>query len=184
MSVQRRRAEKATADVLAILENNGVSNIYEELDSSSNQGAPFESNMDNGSTKEEESSVSSKVRRKWSEELSGSDLDFSPVSDRSLSWKGRKSASHSPEKYKDSLVRRRDSFSSMGFSSPKHCQGKSCRQIRRRESRLVHYTVAFIPSQQCGMPFIYIYIFLFKKGKTEKNILSFSEFAKESYSFS
>ncbi|XP_022742133.1 uncharacterized protein LOC111293606 isoform X2 [Durio zibethinus] len=137
VSVQRRKAEKATADVLAILENNGVSDISEELDSSSDQGAPFESNMDDGSTKEQESSVSSKVRRKESEELSGSDLDFSPVSGRSLSWKGRKSASHSPEKYKDSLVRRRNSFASMGFSSPKHRQGKSCRQIRRRESRLV-----------------------------------------------
>ncbi|XVE75545.1 hypothetical protein DITRI_Ditri12bG0102300 [Diplodiscus trichospermus] len=133
VSVQRRRAEKATADVLAILENNGISDISEELDSSSDRGEPFESNMDNGSTKEEESSVSSKVRRKESEDFSGSDLDV--VSSRSLSWKGRKSAS--PEKYKDSLVRRRNSFASMGFSSPKHRQGRSCRQIRRRESRLV-----------------------------------------------
>ena len=143
----------ATADVLAILENYGATDISEDLDSSSDQDAPFESNIDNGSTKEEESYVNSKVRRKESEELSGSDLDFSPVSGRSLSWKGRKSASHSPEKYKDSLVRRRNSFASMGFSSPKHCQGKSCRQIRRRESRLVHDTVAFILSQQCGVPF-------------------------------
>ncbi|KAE8709204.1 Detected protein of unknown function [Hibiscus syriacus] len=126
VSVQRRRAEKATADVLSILENNGVSDVSEELDSSSDKEMPF---------KEEESSVSLKVRRKESEEHSGSD-DFSSVSGRSLSWKGRKSASHSPEKYKDSLVRRQNSFSSMGFSSPKHRQGKSCRQIRRRESRL------------------------------------------------
>ncbi|KAL1103741.1 hypothetical protein V6Z11_D04G020800 [Gossypium hirsutum] len=136
VSVQRRRAEKATADVLAILENNGVSDVSEELDSSSDQDTPFESNMDNVSTKEEESSVSSKARRKESEELSGSD-DFSSVSGRSLSWKGRKGASHSPEKYKDSLARRRNSFTSMAFSSPKQRQGKSCRQIRRRESRLV-----------------------------------------------
>ncbi|OMP08060.1 hypothetical protein COLO4_06813 [Corchorus olitorius] len=137
VSVQRRRAEKATADVLAILENNGVSDISEEFDSSSDQEIPFESNMDHGSTKEEESSVSSKVRRKDSEELSGSDLDFSPVSSRSLSWKGRKSASLSPERHKDSLVRRRNSFAPMGFPSPRHRQGKSCRQIRRRESRSV-----------------------------------------------
>ncbi|XVE99093.1 hypothetical protein REPUB_Repub03eG0167000 [Reevesia pubescens] len=137
VSVQRRRAEMATADVLAILENSGVSDISEEFDSSSDQEAPSESNMGNGFTKEEESFVSSKVRRKESEELSGSDHDFSSVSGRSLSWKGRKSASHSPEKYKESLVRRRNSFVSMGFSSPKHCNGKSCRQIRRRESRLV-----------------------------------------------
>ncbi|XP_022746556.1 uncharacterized protein LOC111296486 isoform X2 [Durio zibethinus] len=135
--VQRRRAEKATADVLAILENHGVSDISEDLDSSSDQDAPFESNMDNGSTKEEESFVNSKVRRKKSEELSGSDLEFSPVSVRSLSWKGRKSASQSPEKYKDSLVRRCNSFALKGFSYPKHRQVKSCRQTRRRESRLV-----------------------------------------------
>ncbi|XVF75733.1 hypothetical protein PTKIN_Ptkin13bG0210600 [Pterospermum kingtungense] len=136
VSLQRRRAEKAAADVLAILESNGVSDISEEFDSSSDQGTLFESNMDNGSNKQEESYVSSKGRKKDAEELSGSDLDFSSVSGRSLSWKGRRSASHSPEKYKDSLVRRRNSFASMGFSSTKQRQGKSCRQIRRRESRL------------------------------------------------
>ncbi|KAK8536009.1 hypothetical protein V6N12_012671 [Hibiscus sabdariffa] len=136
VSVQRGRAEKATADVLAILENNGVSDVPEELDSSSDQDTPFESNMDNVSTKGEESFVSSKVRRKEAEELSGSD-DFSSVSGKSLSWKGRKSASHPPEHYKDSLVRKHNSFSSKGFSSPKHREGKSCQQIRRRESRLI-----------------------------------------------
>ncbi|XP_039070903.1 uncharacterized protein LOC120217946 isoform X2 [Hibiscus syriacus] len=135
VSVQRRRAEKATADVLAILENNGVRDVSEELDSSSDQDSPFESNMDNVSTKEEERSVSSKGRRK-EEELSGSD-DFSSLSCRSLSWKGRESASHSPEKYRDSIVRKHNTFSSMVFSSPKHWQGKSCRKIRHRESRLV-----------------------------------------------
>ncbi|KAE8657579.1 rab9 effector protein with kelch motifs-like [Hibiscus syriacus] len=130
VSVQTRRAEKATADVLAILENNGVSAVSEELDSSSDQDMPFESNMDNVSTKEEERSVGSKGRRK-EEELSCSE-DFSSLSGRSLSWKGRKSASHSPEKYKDSLVRRHNMF-----SSPKHWQGKLCRKIRHREPRLV-----------------------------------------------
>ncbi|XVE68621.1 hypothetical protein DITRI_Ditri09bG0083200 [Diplodiscus trichospermus] len=138
VSVQRRRAEKATADVLAILENNGVSDISEDFDSSSDQGTHFESNMDNGSTKEKEISVNSRVRRKESEDLSGSDLDFSPVSGRSLSWKDCKSASLSPEKYKDSLMRRCSSFASMGFSSTKHRQCKSCRLIRRRESRLIN----------------------------------------------
>ncbi|XVF82754.1 hypothetical protein PTKIN_Ptkin16aG0075000 [Pterospermum kingtungense] len=137
VSVQRRRAEKAAADVLAILENNGASDISEDLDSSSDRDASFESKMHNGPTKEEERSVNSKVGKKESDELSGSALDFSSVSRRSLSWKGRKSASRSPEQYKDSLVRRRNSFASMGFSSPKHRQGKSCRQMRRRESRLV-----------------------------------------------
>ncbi|KAK8536007.1 hypothetical protein V6N13_104622 [Hibiscus sabdariffa] len=136
VSVQRGRAEKATVDVLAILENNEVSDVFEELDSNSDQDTPFESNIDNVSTKGEESFVSSKVRRKEAEELSGSD-DFSSVSGKSLSWKGRKSASHPPEHYKDSLVRKHNSSSSKGFSSPKHREGKSCQQIRRRESRLI-----------------------------------------------
>lgn len=114
VSLQRRKAEKATADVLAILESNGVSDISEDFGSSSDE------KVDNSSAKEGESSVDS-------------NLD-SPVNGRSLSWKGRKSASKSPEKrYKDSLARRRSSFSSVNSSSPRHRQGKSCR--RHRESR-------------------------------------------------
>lgn len=133
VSLQRRRAEKATADVLAILESNGVSDISEEFSSSSDQENPYRSKMDNNSAKEGESSVDSNLGRR--EEPLGSDLD-SPVNGRSLSWKGRKGASSSPEKrYKDSLARRRSGFSSANSSSSKHRQGKSCRQIRRRESR-------------------------------------------------
>ncbi|KAM7263085.1 hypothetical protein ACFE04_000768 [Oxalis oulophora] len=128
VSLQRKKAEKATADVLAILENNGISDFSEAYYSSSDQEG-------NGFAKEEDSSVSSKVRKNESEEFSGSDLDFSSVNGRSLSWKGRMGNSHSLEKYKDAIVKRRNNFSSIGYSSPKHRQGKSCRQIRRRESR-------------------------------------------------
>ncbi|GKV34290.1 hypothetical protein SLEP1_g42668 [Rubroshorea leprosula] len=138
VSLQRMRAEKATEDVLAILESNGVSDLSEEFDSNSDQETPSESKVDNGSLKEGESSVNSNLGKKGTEELSGSDLNFSTVPGRSLSWKGRKNASNSPEKrYKDSHARRRGSFSSISFSSPKHRQGKSCRQIRRRESRSI-----------------------------------------------
>ncbi|GLT93312.1 hypothetical protein SLE2022_111100 [Rubroshorea leprosula] len=138
VSLQRMRAEKATEDVLAILESNGVSDLSEEFDSNSDQETPSESKVDNGSLKEGESSVNSNLGKKGTEELSGSDLNFSTVPGRSLSWKGRKNASNSPEKrYKDSLARRRGSFSSISFSSPKHRNGKSCRQIRRRESRSI-----------------------------------------------
>ncbi|KAL5733653.1 hypothetical protein ACOSQ2_033345 [Xanthoceras sorbifolium] len=132
VSLQRKKAEKATVDVLAILENNGISDISESFDSSSDQETPCEFKA-NHSTKGDENSINSKLRRNESGELSGSDLDFSPVPQRALSWKGRKSTKHSPEKYKDSY-RRRGSFASLS-SSPKHCVGKSCRQIRRKESR-------------------------------------------------
>ncbi|KAK0591533.1 hypothetical protein LWI29_003441 [Acer saccharum] len=135
VSLQRKKAEKATADVLAILENNGISDISETFDSSSDQEeTPCESKSDNNSTKEDENSSNLKFRRNESGELSGSDHDFSPVPQRSLSWKGRKGTKHSPEKYKDSYRRRGSSFSSAS-SSPKHRLGKSCRQIKRKESR-------------------------------------------------
>ncbi|KAJ0100839.1 hypothetical protein Patl1_05933 [Pistacia atlantica] len=135
VSHQRKKAEKATADVLAILENNGISDISESFDSSSDQEAPCDSKVSNSSNKEEDNSGSPKLRRNEWEEHSGLDIDFSPVLCRGLSWKGRKDTSHSPEKYKDSYMRRRSSFRSVG-SSAKHRVGKSCRQIRSLESKL------------------------------------------------
>ncbi|XP_031268711.1 uncharacterized protein LOC116127200 isoform X2 [Pistacia vera] len=134
VSHQRKKAEKATADVLAILENNGISDISESFDSSSDQEAPCDSKVSNSSNREEDNSGSPKLRRNEWEEHSGLDIDFSPVLCRRLSWKGRKDTSHSPEKYKDSYMRRRSSFRSVG-SSAKHRVGKSCRQIRSLESK-------------------------------------------------
>jgi len=130
VSLQRKRAEKATVDVLAILETQGLSDVSEET--------PRESKGGNKSTKEEESSINSKVSRNKSEEFSGSDLDSSPVRGRSLSWKGRNDSPRSLQKYKASSIRRR-SVASTRSSSPKHCIGKSCRQIRRREAGLVPF---------------------------------------------
>ncbi|XP_057979294.1 uncharacterized protein LOC131165464 isoform X2 [Malania oleifera] len=137
VSLQRKKAEKATADVLAILENNGISDVSEALDSSSDQeGVPYESKVSNNSTKEEESSVSSKGGRNDAEELSGSEIESSSLAGGSLSWKSRKNSRNSHErKYLESSMRRRSSFSSAGYTSPKQCPGKSCRQIRRRETR-------------------------------------------------
>ncbi|KAJ9175425.1 hypothetical protein P3X46_013982 [Hevea brasiliensis] len=134
--LQRMKAEKATTDVLAILEGNGISDISETFDSSSDPDTPYESKVGNRSSKEEENSVSSKIRNNETQELSGSDIEFSSVTGRSLSWKGCKDSSCYLEKYKDTSLRRRSNFSSVG-SSPKHCPGKSCRQIRRKESRSV-----------------------------------------------
>ncbi|GAV90309.1 hypothetical protein CFOL_v3_33718 [Cephalotus follicularis] len=139
VSLQRKKAEKATVDVLAILENNGISDISEAYYSSSDHETPCESKVGNNSTKEDERSVNSDVRKNGLQEFSGSDLDFSSVSGSSLSWKGRsrKVTSHAIEKYKDPVIRRQSSLASIGSSSSKHHRGKSCRQIRRRESRSV-----------------------------------------------
>lgn len=118
MSLQRLRAEKATADVLAILESHGATDVSEAYDSSSDQEAtPCGSEVGHSSFKEEETLANGK--------LSG----------RSLSWKSGKDSPHSLEKKCiNSSRRRRSSFVSSASSSPKHV-GKSCRQIRRRETR-------------------------------------------------
>lgn len=130
-------AEKATVDVLSILENRGISETSETFDSDSDQEAHQDSRVGNSYPNGEEHSVVSK-RRSDMEELSGSDIDSSPLNSRSLSWKGRSDSSRSREKYKDPSMRRRNALSSsFGSSSPKHHLGKSCRQIRHRETRLV-----------------------------------------------
>ncbi|KAL6326619.1 hypothetical protein AAG906_009745 [Vitis piasezkii] len=137
VSIQRNKAEKATADVLAILENHAVSDVSWEFDSSSDQEVALcDSHVGGGSTKEVESSVNSKSRRNDADGLSSSELEFSPSTGRRLSWKSSKDSSRSIEKrYLDCSIRRRRSFASSGSSSPKHNLGKSCRQIRRRETR-------------------------------------------------
>lgn len=142
VSLQRKRAEKATVDVLAILENQGLSDVSEEYDLSSDQETPYESKVGNNSTKEEDSSINSKVSRNKSEEFSGSDLDSSPVRGRSLSWKGRNDSPRSLQKYKNSSMRRSSVTSTRSFS-PKHSVGKSCRRIRRSEAGLVHFPYPF-----------------------------------------
>lgn len=134
VTLQRKMAEKATADVLAILENQGISDLSEEFDSGSDPDIPCESGVSNDSSKEGERYMSSKERRRGSDELSGSHLDSSPVSNQNLSWKGRLDSPCSLEKYKTSNFRRQNSFSSIS-SSPKHRLGKSCRKIRHRQTR-------------------------------------------------
>ncbi|CAN0900633.1 hypothetical protein LINGRAHAP2_LOCUS20953 [Linum grandiflorum] len=132
VSVQRMKAEKATANVLTILESNGLSDASEAFDSSSDQDAESEFGLVNGCTKEVECSVNSKSRKGKSEEHSGSDLDFSPSPARSLSWKSSKDGTGFIKRCKDPAPRRSTTSSS---SSTKHRLGKSCRQIRRREAR-------------------------------------------------
>jgi len=132
--LQRKMAEKATADVLAILESEGISDVSEEFDSGSDLENPCDSSVSNECAKEGEEPMSSKGRQHGSDKMPGSNVDSSPVSSKSLSWKGRHDSSHSLEKYKTSNLRRQSSFSSIS-SSPKHRQGKSCRKIRHRQIR-------------------------------------------------
>lgn len=127
-------AEKATADVLAILEDNGASDISETLDSNSDHETPCESKVEDDHAREDVNSSSIR-RRKEHEEYSGSDIDTSPVLGGSLSWKGRNDSPNTREKYKKFSVRSRSSFTSIGSSSPKHQLGRSCRQIKRRDAR-------------------------------------------------
>ncbi|XP_050386289.1 uncharacterized protein LOC126802677 isoform X2 [Argentina anserina] len=96
VSLQRKKAEKATADVLAILENQGASDISEEFDSSSDQETFLESKMGTNSRKEEECLNSE--RRSEHEEHSGSDVDSPSIRGRSLSWKGRNDSPRSRER--------------------------------------------------------------------------------------
>lgn len=135
VTLQRKMAEKATVDVLAILENQGITDFSEEFDFGSDEELACESGVGNDSTKGDERSMSSKGRRHDSKEPSGSDLDSSPVAGtgRSLSWKGRVNSPCSFERYKNSNLRRRSSFPSM--SSPKLRVGRSCRQNKCRETR-------------------------------------------------
>ncbi|KAL1330353.1 hypothetical protein HN51_047588 [Arachis hypogaea] len=135
ITLQRKMAEKATADVLAILENQGISDISGEFDlgsEGSDHDITCDSSVSNGYANAAERSTSSKVRRHASEELSGSNVDPSPSPGRSLSWKGRLDPCRSLEKYKTSHVRRRNSLSSSS-SSARHL-AKSCRRIKHKET--------------------------------------------------
>lgn len=133
VSLQRKKAEKATADVLAILENRGISDVSEDFDSNSDRD---ESTQDfkssNGSLTIRETSTTAEPRTNG-EAYSSSEIESSSSAGRSLAWKSTKDSQHSLEnnKYMES-VRRRASFTSC--SSGRRV-GKSCRRIRRRETR-------------------------------------------------
>ncbi|XP_077230404.1 transcriptional regulator ATRX isoform X2 [Tasmannia lanceolata] len=137
VSIQRKKAEKAAADVLSILENHGISDLSEAFDSSSEQdGVLSESKENNNSVKEEEGSLTSLLKRTNVEDgLSGSELEGSPSLGRSLSWKSGSNFPNSLEKNSGQARQRQRTFLSTGGSSPKQRLGKSCRKIKRRETR-------------------------------------------------
>ncbi|KAI3807794.1 hypothetical protein L1987_23728 [Smallanthus sonchifolius] len=119
VSLQRKKAEKATENVLAILENHGRTDLSDLVDSSSDQ--------------EEISSDFKDDKHEETEGFSGSEVESSSVNGKSLSWRSSKNSSSRflDKKYTDASRRRRNSFTSTGSSQ--RCAGKSCRQIRQRD---------------------------------------------------
>ncbi|CAL9246684.1 unnamed protein product [Arabidopsis halleri] len=108
VSLQRKKAEQATADVLAILEENGYTDVSDDYNDSN-------SNSDHESYSQTNSALG-----------------------KSLSWKGRRREPGSSDKIKENRNRRHHrGFECAYFPSPRHRQGRSCRQIRRGESRNV-----------------------------------------------
>ncbi|XP_010515678.1 PREDICTED: uncharacterized protein LOC104791476 isoform X1 [Camelina sativa] len=105
VSLQRKKAEQATAEVLAILEENGYTDVSDDYDGSNSDHECYS--------------------------------QTNSVFGKSLSWKGRRREPASFDKIKENRNRRHlRGFESPYFSSPRHRQGRSCRQIRRSESRI------------------------------------------------
>lgn len=138
VSIQRKKAEKAAAVVLAILENHGINDFFEAFDSSSDQDEVLcELKENNNPVKEDDLSMTSKSRSGPEEGLSGSEIEASRTPGRSLSWKSGSNRLNSFGRKNLAQSRRRHgSIISIG-SSPKYRLGKSCREIKRREQRVV-----------------------------------------------
>ncbi|XP_010541201.1 PREDICTED: uncharacterized protein LOC104814724 isoform X2 [Tarenaya hassleriana] len=137
VSLQRKKAEMATVDVLAILEENGFTDVSETYDSSSDHESVSQTKSDKSSTNVVQISVDSGVKNNEINELSASEFDSFPAPGKGISWKGRRSKPSSSEKVKEYRTGRQRSFESVYLPSPRTRQGKSCRQIRHSESRSV-----------------------------------------------
>ncbi|MQL76836.1 hypothetical protein Taro_009239 [Colocasia esculenta] len=134
VTIQRRKAEKAASEVLAILELQGVNDFPEVIDSSSDRDhITDESKGSVENAKEDETSTASRMDRSDVEDgMSGSEVEISNPQGRSLSWKSRNNSSDSSEKGKKYQARQRHGrgFISRIGSSPQHLSGKSCRRIK------------------------------------------------------
>lgn len=116
MSLERKKTEKETEEVLTILENNGISDFMEALDSSSNE---------------------EQIRVESGQDTTNSSNESSTLAiGRSLSWKSNNGNSSPAEKRSANQARRRESrFLSTSGSSSKPRLGKSCRQIKHMDLR-------------------------------------------------
>ncbi|KAF6148035.1 hypothetical protein GIB67_024210 [Kingdonia uniflora] len=139
VTLQRKKVEKATAHVLAILEGNGISDSPEACDSSSDQeDFVCESKVSNNSMNEEESSNTSKPGRNKLNDLSSLELQTSPSNGRSLSWKSCPDIPDFHEKKTPTYdLPRQRSFKFTDGSFTNQRMGKSCRKIKQMGSRSV-----------------------------------------------
>lgn len=135
---QRKKAERAAMEVVAILKNLGLSDISEAFDSNSDNDEDdmSESRESSNSTKEGETSVTSKMENEAEDRLSTSENDAS-LPGRSLSWKSKdtKNSDNYGKKIFSRARWRQNSIMHNDSSSPKNQLGKSCRQIKIKELR-------------------------------------------------
>lgn len=131
VTIQRKKAEKAAAGVLAILETQGIGDLSESIDYSSDGEVPYDDTR-----KEYESSTASRMERSEVEDgLSGTEPEISPSQGRSISWKSHSNSPDSQDKPRAKQIKQRQrqrSFMTLQSSS-KHQLGKSCRKIKRTD---------------------------------------------------
>ena len=155
VTAQRRKAERAAAEVLAILDSQGFGGL---CDDAADSGS--EDEVDNGSPDAAESDRGGggNARGEAPEDaLSGSELGSQAAAAQAgrLSWKGRAAnpdwvrqrPQQQPQKGRQ--LRQRHShghrrgciYSRAADSSPKYHPGQSCRKIKRKELRSKHCTL-------------------------------------------
>ncbi|KAF6984941.1 hypothetical protein CFC21_002880 [Triticum aestivum] len=137
VTAQRREAERAAAEVLAILDSQGFGRFSDAADSGSDDdgagGAPEAPGHGGGGGEAEDA-------------LSGSELGGPAGAPRpgGLSWKGRAASPGADRRHPHLKARQRHGhghrrsyfYLLAADSSPKYQPGQSCRKIRRKEPRL------------------------------------------------
>ncbi|KAM0939676.1 hypothetical protein DsansV1_C19g0155971 [Dioscorea sansibarensis] len=124
VTIQRKKAEKAAAEVLAILESQSADGFSEVIDSSSEHGdEDCDERKENGCAHDGKGNDNSVVL-------------MTKSGDQSLSWKSRSNSPNSRQKLRLKQFKqrqRRPSLLSNGESLPKYQLGKSCRRIKPKE---------------------------------------------------
>jgi hypothetical protein len=150
VTAQRRKAERAAGEVLAILESQGLARFSDVADSGS--GSDDEDGLESAES-------GSKARGDAEDALSGSEFGGTATAAAAggLSWKGR-AASHESQRrrqqqqqqLKGRHLRPRHSHRRGYFylvaadSSPKYHPGQSCRKVKRKELRSIHREITQI----------------------------------------
>lgn len=142
MTTQRRKAERAAAEVLAILESQGFDRFSDAADSD------YGDDDETGGPESAECGSGGKARVEAEDALSSSELGGptgAPQAAGALSWKGRAGSPDSDRRQPHQKVRqlrqrhshnnhRRSYFYLLtADSSPKYQPGQSCRKIKRKE---------------------------------------------------